>query len=68
MTARRPNREERIEAIRNAAAVREALGQGALYRRLPSGEDEVIYRGKQHVGWTLADVIAAAKRTGKGGR
>jgi hypothetical protein len=62
-------RRARVEAIRDAALARAALGQAAVHRRLADGEHEIgIYdrrRGqlRQHVAATLAEAIAMFRRS-----
>jgi hypothetical protein len=60
--ALQPARRARIQAIADAAAVREALGQGAHHRRLPDGRHEIHVfdrRAGELRTWT-ADALAAA--------
>jgi hypothetical protein len=52
---------ERVAAIREAARVRRCLGQGALHRRVRSGQHEITWRGRRYVGTTLEAAIAAAR-------
>ena len=55
-------RAARIEQIRDAALVRVALGQAAIYRRLDDGRHQVAIRGKTTVGATLDEAIDQARR------
>jgi hypothetical protein len=59
-----PDRAIRIEAIRDAAIVRAALGQRALYRRLDDGRHQVRIDGRLGIGDTLDQAIDAARREG----
>ena len=55
-------REVRAQAIRDAAVVRQHLGQAAIHRRLPNGAHEVILRGGAvFVGTTLYETIEKAR-------
>jgi len=62
MTTSTPTtRSARVQAIVDGARVRQALGQAALYRRLPDGQHEVVFRGERFVGSTLDQAIEAAR-------
>jgi len=61
ITTNRDRREARIEAIRQGAIVRSALGQAAIHRRFPDGRHEVIVRGQVHVGASLYLAIDIAR-------
>jgi hypothetical protein len=67
-TAREAARRERVDAIRDAAIVREHLGQAASHRRLPDGAHEVSFfdreRGEllEFTGATADEAIARARR------
>ena len=54
-------RQQRVESIRDAAIVRQHLGQAARHRLLPDGEHEVVLRGRVYVGATLDKVIRQAQ-------
>ncbi|MFH1918786.1 MAG: hypothetical protein ABIP48_02720 [Planctomycetota bacterium] len=55
------DRAARIQAITDAARVREHLGQAALHRRLPGGEHEIIFRGRRFTGTTLEAAVDQAR-------
>jgi hypothetical protein len=59
-TARRAARAARVEAIRNGARVRNALGEAALYQQLDD-RHEIVFRGERFRGATLEEVITKAK-------
>lgn len=61
MNTRNTDRAARIQAIRDGAAVRHALGQAALHERLPDGQHKIILRGRVSVGATVQEAIDAAK-------
>ena len=54
-------RETRIALIVNAAHVRHALGQAAMYERGPNGEHIVTLHGQRFSGATLQEAIDQAK-------
>lgn len=58
---RAADRERRLAEISNGAAVRAALGQGALYRLLPDGRHEITFRTVIFTGGTLAETINMAR-------
>jgi hypothetical protein len=56
------NRETaRIDAIRSAAIVRQALGQAATHRRLRDGSHEITVGGKSSTAATLDQAIREAR-------
>ena len=62
-SSRRRAREERVQAIVDAARVRRELGQGAGYE-LVGGVHVVTHRGRRVRGGTLAEAIGAAMTRG----
>jgi len=62
--ARQRAKRLRIEAIVDAARVREAIGEAALHQVLRDGGHEITYRGQRHTGATVAEAIAAAQARG----
>ena len=61
MSTTTTDRTRRIEAIRDAALVRIALGQAAIYRRVDDGQHEVAIHGQTTVGATLQEAIRATQ-------
>jgi len=62
MNTRNTDKAARVQAIRDGATVRHALGQAALHERLRDGRHRVILRGQVFIGGTLREAINAAKR------
>jgi len=57
-------RQRRVQAIVDAARVREALGEAALHQ-VARGGHVVTWRGERFRGASLAAAISAAKGTGR---
>jgi hypothetical protein len=55
-------RRARVQAIRDAATVRAALGQAAAHRRLDDGRHEVTIGGRLGIGDTLDEAISEVRR------
>ena len=53
---------KRVQAIRDGARVRKALGQAALYRARPGGAHEVTWRGQVFTADTVDEAIDEALR------
>jgi hypothetical protein len=51
----------RIDAIHDAAMVRQLCGIDAQHHRLPDGDHQIIVGGKVYTGPTLAATIEAAR-------
>ena len=56
-----PDRNERIEQIRDSALVGMKVGVASLHRRLPDGRHVVIFYGKVFEADTLEEAIRLAK-------
>ena len=55
------DRAARVQAIRDGARVRRALGQAALHELLPDGQHKVVVRGQVYVGATVEEAIQKAR-------
>ena len=61
---RQARRQARVQAIRDGARVRQALGQGALHDHV-DGEHVVVCQGERYIGHTIDAAIRVAREGGE---